>query len=346
MSGKARLSAGGAGKMPAVRREDLDDNVSTYQLEADGRSAEERIHHVRFDRIEPSPFQVRRVFPEREIESLADSIRDQGLVHAPKGRPHPARPGWVELMPGELRLRALKRLIERGEADGLLKRDREGNWLVPIVVVSVEDERAEAIVFAENEARTDLSPWEWALAWQQRRDRRAQRGQPATVRDVAAAHNKPHTTVGEYLRVADAISPDVLARAGVTAEGEVDHRRMAQLPFSALKGVAQSAGMGATAAAEHLLLELRRVGDNAARERLQQKQSGLPRGGAGKGSFQINIRQPLPELTPRQAGHYLSRMSTALPILAHRAVEELDADDARQLAAALEDVARVLRGRA
>jgi ParB/RepB/Spo0J family partition protein len=327
-----------------VRREDLDDNLASYRPDADARSAEERIQLVRIDRIEPSPFQVRRVFPEREIEELADSIRDTGLIHQPKGRPHPSKAGWVELMPGELRLRALQRLIERGEADAVLKRDGEGKWLAPIIMVTVDDERAEAIVFTENEARTDLSPWEWALAWQQRRDRRKERGQPATVRDVAAAHHKPHTTVGEYLRVAEALSAEVLEAAGVRINGASDHGRMAKLPFSALKGVAAVPGVDAMA--ERLLQELRRVGDRAAVERLEKPRSAsrLP-GGAGKQSFQINIRRPLPELTPAQAGHYLERISTALPILAERASAEIGGDSARELADVLEEAARVLRER-
>ena len=318
MSGKARLG-GAKGSTPLVRREDLDDNLASYRPDADARSAEERIQLVRIDRIEPSPFQVRRVFPEREIEELADSIRDTGLIHQPKGRPHPSKAGWVELMPGELRLRALQRLVERGEADAVLKRDGEGKWLAPIIMVTVDDERAEAIVFTENEARTDLSPWEWALAWQQRRDRRKERGQPATVRDVAAAHHKPHTTVGEYLRVADALSVEVLEAAGVRINGALDHGRMAKLPFMALKGV-------------------------AAVERLEKPRSAsrLP-GGAGKQSFQINIRRPLPELTPAQAGHYLERISTALPILAERASAELGGQSADDLAEVLEAAARVLR---
>lgn len=345
MTGKVRLTKAGLSQAPAVRREDLDDNVSTYRLEADGRAAEERIQHVPLLRIETSPFQVRRVFPEPEIEDLADSVRQNGLIHPPRGRPHPTKPGWIELMPGELRLRALQRLIDRGEADGILRRDGEGNWLAPIVVVSVDDERAESIVFAENEARTDLSPWEWSLAWQQRRDRRRERGQPATVRDVAAAHDKPHTTVGEYLRVADAITPELLAEAGLLAHGGPDHGRMARLPFSALKAVAAATSHGKGRAVQLLFQELRRAGDHAARERLREGPGVKRRPATAKQSFQINIRQPLPELTSRQATHYLGRITTALPVLAERALEEIDAEDARTLAEMLEATARRLRAR-
>src|SRR5690606_23780502 len=130
------------------------------------------------------------------IEELAESIRANGLIHEPRGRPHPDRPGWVQLMPGEMRLRALNRLIERGEAEGLLQRDADGTWLVPIQVEAVDDDRAEAMVLSENLDRTDLSAWEWSLAWRQRRDSLRSRGQPATVRDVAASLGKKFQTVG------------------------------------------------------------------------------------------------------------------------------------------------------
>ena len=136
-----RLGRGVGGEKPAVR---LDQNVLSYDAQRDGRSGEGRVQQVRIDRVEPSPYQVRRVFPEREIEELAESIRANGLIHEPRGRPHPDRPGWVQLMPGEMRLRALHRLIERGEAEGFLQRDGDGTWLVPIQVEPVDDDRAEA----------------------------------------------------------------------------------------------------------------------------------------------------------------------------------------------------------
>lgn len=64
----------------------------------------------------------------------------------------------------------------------------------------------------------------------------------------------------------------------------------------------------------------------------------------GKNSFQINIRHPLPQLTPRQATHYLGRISEALPILAGRAAKDIEDTDAQKLARGLEEAARVLRG--
>lgn len=334
-----RLGKGTGGGRPAVR---LDENVLSYDALRDGRSAEGRVRHVPLDRIEPSPFQVRRVFPEREIEELAESIRTTGLIHEPRGRPHPERTGWVQLMPGEMRLRALQRLIERGEAEGVLERDGEGKWLIPLQVEPADDDRAEAMVLSENLDRTDLSAWEWALAWQQRRESLRRRGQPAGVRDVAASLGKKFQTVGQYLRAADAIDAEVLREAELLSGDEADHRRLAQLPLAALLRVAGVRERGATVAAERLLRELKRAGDALASvqlERLQRRE----RGSRAAAAFQINIRQALTELTPRQAEHYLDRITPAVDLLTRRASLDIPPARAAQLASALETAARRLR---
>lgn len=327
---------------PAIR---LDDNVESYDVLRDGRSGEGRIQQVRLDHIEASPFQVRRVFPEREIEELAESIRAHGLIHEPKARPHPTRPGWVELMPGEMRVRALKRLVERGEAEGVLSRDVGGEWLIPIKVETVEDDRAEAIVLSENLDRSDLSAWEWALAWQQRRESLKRRSQPATVRDVAASLGKKYQTVGEYLRVADSVSSEVLLAAGVVSGSEPDHKRMALLPLASLLRVARAADAGPRSAAETLLLELKRAGDSTAAARLGEMQARARAERLGHSGFQINIRQALAEVAPRQAARYLARMAPALDVLAGRAASDLDAVEADELARSLESAAARLRAR-
>ena len=332
---------GGALPAPVVR---LDDNVGTYDVRRDGRSGEGRVQSVRLDRIEASPFQVRRVFAESDVEKLADSIVETGLIHEPRGRPHPTKPGWVELMPGEMRIRALRRLVERGEGEGLLERDGEGNWLVPVRVDETDDERAESIVLAENQDRTDLSPWEWALAWRQRQDSLARRGLPASVRDVAGRSNQKFQTLAEYLAVARAVTPAVLTEAGVVRGAEPDHQRMARLPLAALKRVAQAAGQGGAnvaAAARTLLMELRRAGDAEATVRLERSRR-APASAGPMGGFQLNIRVPLDRLTPAQATHYLTRMTGALDVLAERA-SEADPAEVEALASRLESALSRLR---
>lgn len=325
---------------PSIR---LDDNVESYDVLRDGRSAEGRIQQVRLGYIEASPFQVRRVFPEREIEELAGSIRINGLIHEPKGRPHPTKPGWVELMPGEMRVRALKRLVETGEAEGILSRDAGGEWLIPIKVEAVEDDRAEAIVLSENLDRTDLSAWEWALAWKQRRESLRSRNQPAGVRDVAASLGKKYQTVGEYLRVADSITHEVLLAAGVVSGSEADHKRMALLPLAALLRVARAADVGPRLAAESLLQELKRAGDSMATTQISELKARERARRVEHSGFQINIRQALGEVAPGQAARYLARMAPALGILADRAAGDLGREEADELATSLESAAARLR---
>jgi ParB-like chromosome segregation protein Spo0J len=334
-----RLGRGVGREKPAVR---LDQNVLSYDAQRDGRSVEGRVQHIRIDRIDPSPYQVRRVFPEREIEELAESIRANGLIHEPRGRPDPDHAGRVQLMPGEMRLRALQRLIERGEAEGVLQQDGEGNWLVPIHVEAVDDDRAEAMVLSENLDRTDLSAWEWALAWRQRRDSLRGRGQPASVRDVASSLGKKFQTIGQYLRAADGLDEEVLHTAGVVTPEGPDHRRMGQLSLAALLRVASAREQGREHGAERLLRELKGAGDSLAAtqlERFHQRERRL----RGAASFQINIRQALTDLSAAQAQHYLDRLAPAVEILCERAAAEIAPDRAAALARSFDAAAARLR---
>jgi ParB-like chromosome segregation protein Spo0J len=303
---------------------------------------------VRLDRIDACPFQVRRVFPPEKIRGLADSILATGLIHPPHVRPHPARGGWVQLMPGEMRVRAFRLLVDRGEAARVLRRGSEGEWLAPVVVRSEDDDRAEATVFAENDERSDLSPWEVALAWQARRDRRRERGLPVGVRDLASAYAKKHQTVAPYLAVAEAVTAQVLAAADLTgADGGPNHERLAQLPLAALQRVARAGKAGSTAAAERLLRELSKCGDAEASALLVSRARAL-RGtddaGSGAG-FQVNIRQPLSAIPPRQAVAYLTRLAPAVTTLCMRAAT-VDGSDTAEIAAvadALGQAALLLR---
>jgi hypothetical protein len=296
--------------------------VGSYCVERDGRGGAGRTQRVRLDRIEGSPFQVRLVFGAAEIEQLADSILSTGLIHEPRARPHPSRPGWVELMPGEMRVRALQRLVERGEAGGVLEQDGDGGWLVPVRVDPADDETALAMVFSENLDRSDLSAWEWAVAFRRRRDRLREVGQPSGVRDVAAVMRRPYQTVGEYLQVADGIAPEVMAGAGVLVGGEPQHERLARLSLAALLRVVRAGARGTSAGVETLLAELRKVGDEQAREAEAARREALASAAASAAAgFQLNIRQPLETLSPRQAVTYLTRIIPAVAILANRASE-------------------------
>ena len=61
---------------------------------------------LELSRIEPSPFQARRVFEQQELESLAGSIRQNGLLQPITVRE--VQKGQYQLVAGERRLRAAK----------------------------------------------------------------------------------------------------------------------------------------------------------------------------------------------------------------------------------------------
>ncbi len=94
--------------------------------------------------IQPSPFQPRRRFAEQQIEELAASIRERGLV-----QPLVVRKvkGAYELIAGERRLRAVKSL---------------GETKVKVVVHEASDQEVAELALIENLQREDLTPLEEA----------------------------------------------------------------------------------------------------------------------------------------------------------------------------------------
>jgi ParB family chromosome partitioning protein len=117
------------------------------------------IFWVEVDRIKPNPFQPRKVFEEAALASLAESIRQYGVLQPlTVTRKEIEKPGEgitveYELIAGERRLRASK-------LAGL----RE----VPVVIRTAEDTDRMKLELAiiENLQREDLNPVDRALAFQ------------------------------------------------------------------------------------------------------------------------------------------------------------------------------------
>src|SRR5690554_763147 len=94
--------------------------------------------------VHPNPFQPRREFKEEELEELASSIRENGLLQPIVVRPAGNRQGsdrW-ELVAGERRWRSVTRL---GWKD------------VPAVVRSVDDRTLLVLALVENLQRSGLN---------------------------------------------------------------------------------------------------------------------------------------------------------------------------------------------
>ena len=105
---------------------------------------------VPIELIRPGVFQPRRRFAEAELEALAQSIREKGILQPLLVRPLAGEEADFELVAGERRWRAAQRL---------------GLHDVPVIVRSITDSEALEIALVENLQRENLSPLEEAEAY-------------------------------------------------------------------------------------------------------------------------------------------------------------------------------------
>src|SRR5271165_2137711 len=64
------------------------------------------VNAIPIDRIDPNPFQPRSDFDPAELESLAESVRVQGVLQPILVRPHPTASERYQIVAGERRFRA------------------------------------------------------------------------------------------------------------------------------------------------------------------------------------------------------------------------------------------------
>jgi ParB family chromosome partitioning protein len=105
---------------------------------------------VPIELIRPSAFQPRRRFAETELDALAQSIREKGILQPLLVRPLAGEEAAFELVAGERRWRAAQRI---------------GMHEVPVIVRPFADSEALEIALVENLQREDLSPLEEAEAY-------------------------------------------------------------------------------------------------------------------------------------------------------------------------------------
>jgi ParB family chromosome partitioning protein len=100
--------------------------------------------------VRPSAFQPRRHFTEDELEALAQSIREKGILQPLLVRPSANATSEYELVAGERRWRAAQ---------------RAGLHEVPVTVREVADSEALEIALVENLQRENLTPLDEAEAY-------------------------------------------------------------------------------------------------------------------------------------------------------------------------------------
>jgi ParB family transcriptional regulator, chromosome partitioning protein len=139
-AGRSRLGRGLAALMGDVGDE-------TKKVEQ-GRNNQRR---VPIEFLRPNPRNPRRNFPETELDELAASMRERGIIQPIVVRPVHGAPDSYEIIAGERRWRAAQ---------------RAGLHVVPIVPLDVSDDEALQLAIIENVQRSDLNPLEEAAGYQ------------------------------------------------------------------------------------------------------------------------------------------------------------------------------------
>jgi ParB family chromosome partitioning protein len=101
--------------------------------------------------LRPNPRNPRTRFVEEDLDALANSIRERGIIQPIVARPLPGLADVFEIIAGERRWRAAQ---------------RAGLHEVPIVVIEADDRTALELAIIENVQRSDLNAIEEALGYE------------------------------------------------------------------------------------------------------------------------------------------------------------------------------------
>ncbi len=110
---------------------------------------------VAIELLSPGRFQPRRRMDDAAIETLAESIRDKGVLQPLLVRRHPDDPKGYEIVAGERRWRAAQ---------------MAGLHEVPVVIKALDDRETLEIALIENLQREDLTPVDEAVAFRRLMD--------------------------------------------------------------------------------------------------------------------------------------------------------------------------------
>ena len=155
---------------------------------------------VPIDRLRPNPRNPRQNFSEPELDELAASINQRGIIQPIVVRNVHGINDHFEIIAGERRWRAAQ---------------RAGTHDVPIVVLDVNDTEALELAIIENVQRTDLNPLEEASGYQALADEFGY-GQEDIAKTVGKSRSHVANTL-RLLKLPDAVK--VYINAGQLSAG-------------------------------------------------------------------------------------------------------------------------------
>lgn len=155
---------------------------------------------IPIERIRPNPNQPRRDFGEKDLQDLAASIREKGVIQPLILRPHPADPSEFEIVAGERRWRAAQ-----------IAAIHE----LPALVRELTDTEVLELAIVENIQRADLNAAEEAMGYRQLMDRFGH-----TQERLAEALGKSRSHIANLLRLLTLPEPVLdLLRGGQLSAG-------------------------------------------------------------------------------------------------------------------------------
>ena len=152
-------------------------------------------------KVEPNPDQPRQDFDEEELQALADSITEHGIIQPLTVRE--LNSGYYQIIAGERRWRAARLA---GLSD------------IPVVIIEADDKKAMELALIENLQRQDLNPVEEALGY-----RSLMEDYGLTQEDAAKQVGKSRPAVANALRLLN-LTPEVLDKVR-TGELTAGHAR-------------------------------------------------------------------------------------------------------------------------
>src|SRR6056297_1221668 len=136
------------------------------------------IVYVQIKDVKPNPNQPRKLFSEKALGELSDSIRKYGVIQPLTVR---SKSGEYELIAGERRLRAA---------------EKAGLDFVPVVLKNTSDEDSAVIALVENLQREDLDFVEEAIGY-----KKLMSDYNMKQQDIAKSVGKNQSTIANKLRI-------------------------------------------------------------------------------------------------------------------------------------------------
>lgn len=137
------------------------------------------VRMIPLQKAEPNPEQPRKDFDQEELENLAQSIRENGVLQPLAVRKIAS--GNYQIIAGERRWRAAR---------------LAGVKEIPVLIVEADDKKALQLAMIENLQRQDLNPMEEALGYRDLIENHKMRQE-----DVAACVQKSRPAVANSLRL-------------------------------------------------------------------------------------------------------------------------------------------------